>query len=116
MRRSVLAVLALLLVAACEKEPAPDMRAVNPAKYDRDSAACRDQVNAETRNRRMADAGRRGTFSGDRDRFGQGALPEQMDAYSDSKSTERIMSDCMAAYGWSSRDPWWKKVGQPHTF
>ena len=64
----------------------------------------------------MADAGRRGTFSGERDRFGQGALPEQMDAYSDGKSSDRIMSECMAAQGWSKSARWYDKVGQPHTF
>jgi hypothetical protein len=45
-------------------------------------------------------------------------LPEQMDAYSDSKSSDRVMSDCMESRGWQSASGpgWWKKIGQPHTF
>ena len=60
----------------------------------------------------------RDVFRGDRDRYGQGALPEQMDAYSDSKSSDRVMSDCMEQRGWQSASGqgWWKKIGQPHTF
>ncbi len=117
MRIAAAAILAALLLSGCGK-PVPDQRAGNPEKYDRDASYCRTQVDEAMRTRRNVDDSRRDVFRGDRDRFGQGALPEQMDAYSDGKSSDRIMSDCMGARGWqsSSGQGWWSKVGQPHTF
>lgn len=115
MSRMAAAILAALLLSACDK-PVPDERATNPEKYDRDASACRAQVDQEMRTRRLIDSSRRDVFSNDR--YGQGALPEQMDAYSDTKSSDRIMADCMGSRGWqaSSSQAWWKKIGQPHTF
>jgi hypothetical protein len=60
----------------------------------------------------MVDRTRRDVFADDRDRYGQGALPAQMDAYSDNKSADRLIASCMEARGW--RQPsrqWWQKVG-----
>ena len=114
--------MAAISLAACDQkkpdDPArPDPRAENPAKYDRDAADCRDQVDQAMRKRRLIDDSRAGVFEGDRDRFGQGALPAQMQAYGESRSSDSIMADCMEAHGWSRKDrAWWQKIGEPHTF
>jgi hypothetical protein len=115
-------VLASLLAAGCDdahdQKARADQRAANPAKYDSDSTTCRAQVDGYMRNRRAADDSRAGVFAGDRDRYGQGALPSQMEAYSDSRSTDSVMNDCMAARGWDEphRTGFLSKIGQPHTF
>jgi hypothetical protein len=116
MTRTVAALVAAFVLCGCN-QPVSDLRATNPEKYDRDASYCRGQVDEAMRTRRSVDDSRRDVFRGDRDRFGQGALPEQMDAYSDGKSSDRIMSDCMASRGWQAgRQDWWTKIGQPHTF
>jgi hypothetical protein len=117
MTKTVAVLVVALALCGCGP-PAPDMRATNPEKYDRDASFCREQVDATMKTRRRVDTSSRDVFRGDRDRYGQGALPEQMDAYSDSKSSDRVMSDCMESRGWQSASGqgWWKKIGQPHTF
>ena len=116
------AILAILLLSApvlsaCDK-PVPEERAGNPEKYDRDASACREQVDQAMRTRRNIDNSRRESSAETATALARARLPEQMDAYSDAKSTDRVMSDCMASRGWSSSssEAWWKKIGQPHTF
>jgi hypothetical protein len=105
--------LSLVAVLAGCSEPAPDIRAKNPQKYDSDRAACTAQVNDYMRTRRNIDNSRRDVFRDDRDRYGQGALPTQMDDYSDSKTTDRLMANCMDAKGWAQpRQNWWDRIGR----
>ncbi|MBV8392442.1 MAG: hypothetical protein JOY81_04595 [Alphaproteobacteria bacterium] len=114
--------LAALSLAACEQkkpdDPAQsDPRAANPAKYDRDISDCREQVSEYMRKRRVIDDSRAGVFAGDRDRYGQGALPTQMQAYGETRSSDAMVADCMEAHGWSRASrQWWQKIGEPHTF
>jgi hypothetical protein len=64
------------------------------------------------RGRRNADTSRREVLQSDRDRMGRGALPAQMDAYTDSRSSDRMVSDCMAQRGWPQpRQEWWQRAG-----
>jgi len=115
-RRAAAFALLILTLAGCDK-PAPDARASNPAKYDRDALACRDQVDEAMKTRREVDRTRRDVFRDDRDRYGQGALPDQMDAYADSRSSDRVMADCMEAHGWPQGNrQWWQKIGDDHKF
>ena len=102
---------AALGLAGCGSPP-PDQRARNPQKYDRDQATCQAEVDEYTRSRRNADISRREVFQSDRDRIGRGALPAEMDAYTDSKSTDRVMEDCMSRLGWPQpHKQWWEKIG-----
>jgi hypothetical protein len=111
MKKVAALAVATLMVAGCNS-PTPDARARNPEKYDRDHATCQAQVDDYMRSRRNADISRREVFQSDRDRTGQGALPAEMDAYSDSKSTDRVMSDCMAQLGWPQpHQQWWQRIG-----
>jgi hypothetical protein len=110
-KRTMAALAAALMLAGCNP-PAPDARAGNPEKYDRDRAQCNAQVDEYMQSRRNVDNSRRDVFRGDRDRFGQGALPDQMDAYSDTKSGDRVMSSCMEAHGWPQpQKQWWQRIG-----
>lgn len=110
MRRAAFAALALLL-AGCN-QPANDARARNPEKYDKDRSICAAQVDEDLKARRRVDASRRDVFQGERDRYGQGALPAQMDAYSDTKSADRLIASCMEARGWPPSDSqWWQRIG-----
>ena len=109
MKRIAFSALALLLTACNQPD---DARARNPEKYDKDRSICTAQVDEDLKSRRMVDRTRRDVFADDRDRYGQGALPAQMDAYSDSKSADRLITSCMEARGW--RQPsrqWWQKLG-----
>jgi hypothetical protein len=100
-----------LILAGCASPPT-DQRARNPAKYDRDHATCQAEVDEYVRSHRNADISRRGVFQDDRDRVGRGALPAEMDAYTDSRSTDRVMEDCMARLGWPQpHKQWWEKIG-----
>lgn len=119
--RAVVALVGLVAafgIAACEqKKPDDPARAANPAKYDHDVAECQAQVSEYMRKRRVIDDSRAGVFSGERDRYGQGALPAQMQAYGDQRSSDSIMADCMDALGWTRKNrQWWQKIGDPHTF
>jgi hypothetical protein len=62
--------------------------------------------------RRNIDDSRREVFRGDYDRYGQGALPEQMAAYGDNRSSERMVASCMEQRGWpAAPKAWWQKIG-----
>ncbi|HEY6979704.1 hypothetical protein [Reyranella sp.] len=103
----------MLLAAGCTQPAADDARAKNPEKYDHDHSLCAAQVNDDLKSRRMVDTTRRDVFRDDRDRYGQGALPAQMDAYGDAKSSDRLIASCMAARGWPQPDrQWWQKIGR----
>jgi hypothetical protein len=103
------ALLATLILAGCGPS-VPDARASNPEKYDKDHGLCQAQVDDYMRGQRNVDQSRRDVFSGERDRFGQGALPAEMDDYSDSKATDRMMADCMAQRGWPQPpQQWWQR-------
>jgi hypothetical protein len=107
------ACLSLALLAGCQQpqRDASDDHAGNP-KYDRDRDYCNAQTAEYMSSRRTVDDSRNEIFRGDRDRFGQGQLPSQMNAYSDSRSSDRFMSDCMASRGWAQPNkPWWQKTG-----
>lgn len=100
------------LLAGCNR-PNDDARAANPEKYDRDRAACAAQVNDYMKTRRRVDNSRRDVFAGEPDRFGQSALPTQMDDYSDAKATDRVMANCMEAKGWPQpHGNWWDRIGR----
>lgn len=102
------ALLATLLLSGCGPS-VPDARASNPEKYDKDRGLCQAQVDDYMRSQRNVDQSRRDVFSGERDRFGQGSLPGQMDDYSDAKSTDRLMADCMEQRGWpKAPQQWWQ--------
>lgn len=103
----------MLLLAACNQPAADDARAKNPERYDRDRSLCAAQVNEDLKSRQRVDASRRDVFRDDRDRYGQGALPAEMDAYSDTKSADRLIASCMEARGWSQpRQQWWQRLGR----
>lgn len=110
MKRAVAVALTMLL-AACAQPTADEARARNPDKYDRDRSICTAQVNEDLKGRRLADATRRDVFRDERERYGQGALPAEMDAYSDAKDADRLVANCMAARGWAQpRKPWWQRL------
>ncbi len=108
------AALTLLGTLAGCAQPASDARARNPEKYDRDRADCSAQVNDYMKTRRNVDNSRRDVFRDDRDRYGQGSLPTQMDDYSDAKASDRVMANCMESKGWSQprQQPWWERLGR----
>lgn len=113
MRRWAIVVVLTLLMAGCNQPTGDEARAKNPEKYDRDRSLCAAQVNEDLKSRRMVDATRRDVFRDDRDRYGQGALPAQMDAYGDAKSSDRLVASCMAARGWPQPSrQWWQKIGR----
>lgn len=101
------------LLAGCS-QPADQARAQNPQKYDRDRSDCAAQVKDYMKTRRNVDNSRRDVFQGQYDRYGDGALPAQMDAYSDTKADDRAMARCMEAKGWPQPDnrPWWERIGR----
>jgi hypothetical protein len=109
------ACLSIVVVAGCQRPQSDEgdaARASNPGKYDQDRDYCNAQVAQYMGTRRTIDDSRNEVLRGDRDRFGQGALPSQMNAYGDSRSSDRYMSDCMAARGWPQRSKsWWERTG-----
>ncbi len=111
--RKVAVALAMLLLAGCNQPSADDARAKNPEKYDKDRSLCAAQVDEDTKAQRRVDASRRAVFSDERDRYGQGALPAAMDAYSDAKSSDRLIASCMESRGWPQpRQSWWQRLGR----
>lgn len=115
MRACTVSLICLLaLLAGCAQPAASDARAGNPSKYDADRQYCRAQTDEYMSRRRTIDDSRNAGFDNDRDRFGQGALPEQMNDYSDNRNAERFTANCMEARGWPQpATPWWQK---PITF
>ena len=112
----VMVCFSLVLLAGCQRQQPESTdaaaRASNPAKYDRDREYCRAQTADYMSNRRTVDDSRNEVFRGDRDRFGQGDLPSQMNAYGDVRSSDRFMSDCMEARGWPQpAKSWWQRTG-----
>ena len=113
------AALALLLAACGEPGPAQtepsraDIKGnANAEKYARDRDLCQGQVDDYMKSRRTIDDSRREVFRGDYDRYGQGALPEQMAAYGDNRSSERLIASCMEQRGWpATPKAWWQKIG-----
>jgi hypothetical protein len=111
------AVMGGLLLAGCDDQKrVASQRATNPQKYDQDTASCRAQVDEYMQSRQRVDDSQRSVFADDRDRFGQGALPAQMNNYADSRSGDSVMSDCMQAHGWDQPKGWTSTFGRPHTF
>jgi hypothetical protein len=109
-RKIPFVVLAFLLTSC--SQASDDARARNPEKYDKDRSICAAQVDEDLKARRRVDSSRRDVFQGERDRYGQGALPAQMDAYSDAKSADRLIDNCMEARGWPQPNrQWWQKIG-----
>ncbi|SJZ39712.1 hypothetical protein SAMN02745126_00865 [Enhydrobacter aerosaccus] len=106
------ALAAVGLLSGCT-QPSDDARAKNPDKYDRDRSDCQAQVNDYMKTRRRVDSSRQDVFRGEQDRFGQSALPTQMDNYSDNKASDRVMANCMEAKGWAQpARPWWDRIGR----
>lgn len=105
--------LALLLVVGCAQPvDTSRQRDANPDKLARDRELCRAQVAEMMRTRRAIDDSRRDVFSGQQDRYGVGALPREMAALSDQRSSDSMMSDCMEARGWPQPKPeWWQRMG-----
>jgi hypothetical protein len=104
-------VVLFFFLAGCN-QASDDARARNPEKYDKDRSVCAAQVDEDLKARRRVDSSRRDVFQGERDRYGQGALPAQMDAYSDTRSADRLIASCMEARGWpQSNRQWWQTIG-----
>lgn len=115
----LLAALAVgVALAGCDMLPSPPppsaaKRDSNPTKYDNDRAACQAEVNDYMKTRRNIDDSRNDVFAGDRDRYGQGELPQRMADYSDTRSADRVMANCMEAHGWpqgTQGKTLWQKV------
>jgi hypothetical protein len=115
----VLAAFALgVALAGCDMLPSQPpasaaKRDSNPAKYDHDRSECQAEVNDYMRTRRNIDDSRNDVFAGERDRYGQGDLPTRMADYSDTRSSDRVMANCMEARGWPQATPGktvWQKV------
>jgi hypothetical protein len=104
---------AVILLGACTQPASDDARRqANPEKYARDRELCRAQVDEYMKTRRSVDDSRRDVFSGSPNSTGQRELPTKMDAYSDSRSSDRIVEDCMAARGYQQAPKqWWQKIG-----
>ncbi len=110
---------ALLLLSACAQQQQQQAAQNDPrqgpngARYDRDREACRSVVDDYLRRRRNIDDSRSQVFQGERDRFGQGALPETMAAYGDNRSADRLIANCMESRGWPQAQPksWWQRIG-----
>lgn len=98
------------LAAGCTQPP--DERAINPQKYDKDRADCQAEVNDYMKTRRRVDSSREDIFRGQQERYGQAALPTQMDDYSDTKASNRALGRCMEAKGWAGQpsQSWWEKI------
>jgi hypothetical protein len=107
--------LSLALLAGCQRpqeDGGSSARVNNPEKYDRDREYCRAQTAEYMSTRRTVDDSRNEVLRGDRDRFGQGDLPAQMNAYGDGRSSDRFMADCMEARGWTQpTKSWWQRTG-----
>lgn len=107
--------LAVLLAACQQQQPAAQSdprQGANSDRYNRDRELCRAQVDDYMRTRRNIDDSRREVFRGDSDRYGQGALPEQMAAYGDTRSADRLISSCMESRGWPQPSKaWWERLG-----
>jgi hypothetical protein len=112
MKRLSLCVVALVVLGGCAQPAQQSGRPeANPERYARDRDFCRTQADDIIKSRRGIDDSRREVFAGDRDRYGQGTLPAQMDAYGDTRSADRMISDCMAARGWSQpTQNWWQRL------
>lgn len=109
---TIAALAAVVLLGACS-EPASEAprREVNSEKYARDRAECRAQVDEYMKTRRVVDDSRREVFSGQQERYGNNALPDQMDAYGDSRRANRFVDSCMENRGWPQQKSWWQRIG-----
>lgn len=109
--RAAIAVLATALtLGACAakdftKEGASEEQFVN------DESLCRAQVRKMTIVQRNIDDSRQDTFRGDRERFGQTALPDAMSATAEQSRTGKLMENCMQARGWQPKSQWWQRLG-----
>jgi hypothetical protein len=113
MKKLIAFIAAVAVLGACTSQPADEAkRQTNPEKYGRDRELCRAQVDEYMRTRRNVDDSRRDVFSGSPNSAGQRELPNQLDAYSDTKSSDRMMESCMGARGWpQAQKQWWQKIG-----
>lgn len=108
------ALLFAFVLAGCaeqQRQGAPNdpRQAAKTERYDRDREACRQAIDDQMRRRRNIDDSRREVFQGERDRFGQGALPDTMAAYGDTRSADRMIANCMESRGWPQpARPWWQ--------
>ena len=109
---------ALLVLSACapqQQQAAPNdpRQGANADRYNRDRDACRSVVDDYMRRRRTIEDSRREVFQGERDRFGQGALPDTMAAYGDTRSADRLIANCMESRGWPqpAQKSWWQRFG-----
>lgn len=113
--RKVGVLLAVLLLAACDQQAAPQTSAKgggDAEKYARDKELCRSTVADYVKERRNIDDSRREVFRGDYDRYGRGDLPETMAAYGDTRNADRLIERCMEQRGWpAAPKPWWQKIG-----
>lgn len=113
MKTVFMAMATLLLLGACaQPSPSEGKQAANPERYARDRDLCRAQVDELMKTRRTIDDSRTEVLSGERDRFGQNGLPDQMAAYGDNRRSDNVMSSCMEARGWAQpAKSWWQKIG-----
>lgn len=119
MRIAIAALAALLMVSACTQQQQQQSgqnvprQGANADRYDRDREACRSVADDYMRRRRNIEDSRSQVFQGDRDRFGQGALPETMAAYGDTRSADRLIANCMENRGWpqAPQKSWWQRIG-----
>ncbi|MFI5002107.1 MAG: hypothetical protein ACHQK9_19670 [Reyranellales bacterium] len=112
MKTFVAVLSAAALLGACTQPPDDGRQGANSAKYNRDRELCRAQVDEYMKTRRTVDDSRRDVFSDSPNRAGQTELPSQMDAYGDSRSSDRLMESCMGGRGWPQpQKSWWQKIG-----
>lgn len=110
------ALLATLVLAGCAAPQQQQQAAQNDPRqaaknerYDRDREICRRTADEYMRTRRNIDDSRREVFQDQADRYGQGALPETMAAYGDTRSADRLIANCMESRGWPQPSkPWWQ--------
>jgi hypothetical protein len=110
--RTGMALLGVLLLAACGPTGQQQGGSGNGEKYARDRELCRASVSDYMKERRIVDDSRREVFRGEYDRYGRGELRETMAAYGDSRSADRLIERCMEQRGWpAAPKAWWQKIG-----
>jgi hypothetical protein len=115
MRVLIVGLIAGLMLAGCAQQqtaPNESRQSGNSERYNRDRDACLATVNEYMRTRRNIDDSSREVFAGNYERYGQTTLPSQMANYGDSRSSDKLMANCMESRGWPQPSKaWWQKIG-----
>ncbi|HTE34938.1 MAG TPA: hypothetical protein VK630_00205 [Reyranella sp.] len=119
MRVLTVGLFSFLMLAGCEQQQQQQQQGsqsdarqnVNSDRYNRDREACRGAADDYMRTRRNIDDSSREVVSGNYERYGQN-LPSQMANYGDSRSSDKVIANCMESRGWPQPSkPWWQKIG-----